>query len=216
MNKVESENRTIMFLDLVGYTRITSHLSREKVTQLHNSFDSLSLPSIKSFKGEVIKKLGDGFLVTFKSATNALLCAQELVENFRLRNKGKSKKERLLIKITVHSGEVVLKEGDIYGDAVNITSRIQRFAKPDSILFTTSVSLAMNKNEISYQLVGKKKIKGIKQPIRLFKVISKRKKHIHKVKRGIKTIFWNIFKGTIVTLIILALIFLFYTYNGLL
>ena len=165
-----SESLTVMFTDIVGYTKTTTQLSREEFTQLHDTFDNISLPIFQKYSGKVIKKIGDSFLLTFKSPTNAVLCGIELQNAFDQYNKKTRKPIR--IKVAIHTGEVIVRKEDIYGEAVNTTSRIEGIAQPGQIVFSEAVFLAMNKKEFPYIHMGRKKLKGVKYPIRLFRVKS--------------------------------------------
>jgi len=176
-NEEYSEVLTILMVDIVGYTRTTSLLKRESISKFHDIFDNMCLPVFEKYSGNVIKKIGDCFLVTFKSATDSLLCAMELQNSFIDFNKENKKNEKHPIKIRVvaHSGEVVCKNRDIFGDAVNLTSRIEGATNADHIFFTEAVFMAMNKNEIPFRYVGKRKFKGFKHPVKLFCVKKKEK-----------------------------------------
>jgi class 3 adenylate cyclase len=205
MNKaITSETLAVMFLDIVDYTRTTARLKRDKVTELQELFDELSLPTFLKYNGNVVKKIGDAFLITFKSPTNALLCGIELQNEFK-------KSKKLKIRIGIHTGEVIVKDNDIYGDAVNTTARLQNLAKPGHIVFSGAVFLVINKNEIPAIHLGQKRLKGLPHPIRCFRVKSQydeilkrrriRRKKFKKVKRRVT--------GLIVLIIILIFLALF-------
>jgi len=165
-----SEVQTVMFTDIVGYTKTTQQLSREEFNQLHDIFDSISLPIFQKYQGHVIKKIGDAFLITFKSPTNAVLCGMQLQNEFEHYNKNTSRPIR--IRVAIHTGEVIVRHDDVYGEAVNTTSRIEGVAGAGEIVFSEAVFSAMNKKEIQYVHLGLKKLKGMKYPLRLFRVKS--------------------------------------------
>lgn len=201
----ESQNLTVMFLDLVGYTNISSKLDRENLFQLQDVFDQISLPLFKHHHGKMIKKMGDAFLVTFKSPTNAILCGIDLQKRFKLTRK----KETLPLKVRIalHSGEIISKNKDIYGDAVNTTARIESITKAGDIVFSENVYQAMNKNEIPTIYIGKRKFKGVKNPIKLFRV-KKKYDNLKKTKRELNYILKKIFKTFILTMIIIAILYI--------
>ncbi len=165
-----SEILTVMFTDIVEYSKTTAQLSRNEFEELHNMFDSISLPIFDKYAGKVVKKIGDAFLVTFKSPTNAVLCGIELQNAFDRFNK--HAKRPIKIRVALHTGEVIIRNEDIYGDAVNATARIESITPAGQIVFSEAVFSAMNKKEVPYIHLGLKKLKGIKYPIRLFKVKS--------------------------------------------
>jgi class 3 adenylate cyclase len=165
-----TEVLTIMLVDLGNYTKTTSSLSRESFEELHEVFDSLVEESVFSHKGHIIKKIGDAFLITFKAATDAVHCGVSMQKAFAEHNHQNPSKQKLRIRVAIHMGEILLRKGDVYGEAVNITARIESIAKVGDVVFSEAVYSAMNKSEINYKYIGKFKLKGVKLPARLFKV----------------------------------------------
>src|ERR1700746_3688121 len=90
-------------------------------------------------KGTVIKTVGDAFLVDFPSVVNAVQCAQQIQARFRTQNNNKETTEQIHVRIGIHSGDIVQKDGDVFGDGVNIASRLQELAQPDSICISDIV-----------------------------------------------------------------------------
>lgn len=197
-----SEHLTIMMLDLCSYTHISSKLSRHTLHELHDLFDNVSIPSINAHKGIVIKKIGDAFLATFKSPTNALLCAADLQNKFRDYNKVNHPRYPLNIKIALHCGEVIVKNQDIYGDAVNIAARIEGIAERGQILFSGSLHAAMNKNEIDFVYLGRRRFKGVRFPVKIFKVKSEREDIFLRRRKN-----WNLIKDIAWLAAVLAILY---------
>jgi class 3 adenylate cyclase len=183
MIKEEAKILTMMFIDIVGYTKTTSELKRETLHQLHDVFDSISLSVFEEFSGKVINKVGDAYLATFKSATEAVLCGIELQKQFKEYNREYKPAKKLKIRVALHTGEVVTRDHNIFGDAVNTAARIESIAKSGDIVFSETVYHAMNKNEIPYIYLGQKKLKGLKRPLKIFRV-KKRKGDLPKPKKG--------------------------------
>ena len=201
MAREKAEILTMMFIDIVGYTKTTSELKRDTFHQLHDVFDSISLSVFKTFSGRVIKKVGDAYLATFKSATDAVLCGIELQKQFKNYNKEYKPVKKINIRVALHTGEIVTRGKDIFGDAVNIAARIEGIAKSGDVVFSETVYHAMNKNEIQYTYIGQKRLKGLKRPLKLFRV----KKRFDSVKKG-KRKASNFFKKLISRIIIVAII----------
>lgn len=207
VKKVKSEILTILFADLTSYTELSSKLDRVSFNKMQDTFDALCKPVFKNFNGKIIKKMGDAFLVTFKSPTDALLCSIELQKNFKKYNLEKKPEHSLRIKIGLHTGEILLKKNDIYGDAVNIVARLASSTPSTNIYFTKSVFLAMNKNEIPFSFVGIKRFKGVQRPVHVSKVNwSKPKKK--SLKDVMEKIYSITFKLAIVAIIGVAAYFL--------
>ncbi|MFH1828686.1 MAG: adenylate/guanylate cyclase domain-containing protein [Nanoarchaeota archaeon] len=181
--KILSETLTVMFIDIVGYTKKTNKLSREEFDSLHNVFDNLSIPIFEAFNGNVIKKIGDAFLVTFKLPTDALLCGVELQKSFQEYSKNKDPREKISIRAALDLGEVMFRGYDVYGDTVNTAARIEGVAGAGQVVFSGAVFSAMNKNEVRAVSLGLRKFKGLKYPIRVFRVRSKRDERVIRKKR---------------------------------
>lgn len=165
----KSKILTIMLVDIVGYTKLSAKLGREKFNEIDDTFEKLTLPVFEKYSGWVIKKLGDSFLVAFDSATDSLHCAIELQNGFWEYNETRPNVP-LKIKVAINAGEVIIKGKDIYGEPVNIVARIEKETQPGQIYFSMPVLLSMNRHEIPHVYVGKRKVKGIDRPLELFRV----------------------------------------------
>lgn len=165
---ITSEIITVMLTDMVGYTSTTAQLNRKEFSELLDVFDKLSLPVFEKHAGKVIKKIGDAHLVTFKSPTDAVLCGIDLQRTFRKYRKDSG--QPVHIRVALHTGEVLLRENDVYGDAVNTAARIEGIADANHVTFSEAVFLAMNKNEVPCLYVGMRRLKGLPYPIRIFRV----------------------------------------------
>jgi adenylate cyclase len=217
-----SETLTVMFVDLVGYTKTANKLGRQHLSDLHDIFDNISLEVFAKYHGKVIKKIGDAFLTTFKSPTNAILSGIALQSEFRKYNKTSHPKIPLKIRVAIHSGEVVIKNDDIYGDAVNVTSRIERLTKENDIVFSESVYSIMNKNEIPYLYIGAHRFKGVKHPVKLFKVkkrydeiLRKKRNLVRNVKRSVSNILFLVLFLLILAVIIGSAFYYLFNYSRL-
>lgn len=205
--KIITKIRTVMFIDIVNYTKTTTELTREKFNELHDTFDSLSLPIFERNGGKVIKKIGDAFLISFESATDAVKCGIELQKNFQQYRSSYQKgiNKPLHIRVAIHSGEVILRNEDIHGDTVNITARIEGIAHADDIVLSEAVYQAMNKNEVPIIFIGSHKLKGLKNPIKLFRV---RKRNEHPIKKNKPNN--GIITFLLLIILILLLFFIYY------
>ncbi len=187
---------TIMLIDIVDYTKLSTKLGREKFDELNDTFDRIALPTFQKYSGWVVKKLGDSFLVAFDSATDSLHCAIEMQNRFWEYNETRPSVP-IWVKVAVNAGEVIIRGNDIYGEPVNAVARMEKETKPGQIYFSNSVFLSMNKSEIPYVYVGKRKVKGIERPIDLFRVkglnedaLRKRKEFIGLMWGFIKFVIW--------------------------
>jgi len=168
---MSSKVLSIMFTDIKGFTERTSSTSREALVGLLKKHDSLLIPVINKFNGTVIKTIGDAFLVTFDSPTNAVLCGVMIQQNLRDYNGGREEAEKIFIRVSINMGEVEIRDGDVFGEAVNIAARLEGVTEASEIYFTESVYLAMNKAEVPSSEVGSFRLKGIPEAIKVYRVI---------------------------------------------
>ncbi|MBW3012437.1 adenylate/guanylate cyclase domain-containing protein [Candidatus Woesearchaeota archaeon] len=180
---METKTLTVMFADLAGYTSKTSKSSREKFVKLLDTYEQIVEPVFEEFHGEIVKRLGDGYLVAFESPTNAVLCGIKMQDNLFKHNRSVDISDILRVKIAISMGEVFIREHDVYGEPVNIASRIEDKARPRDVYFDGAVYLSMNKNEIPCMFIGAKKLKGIPRPVKVFKVLGEYSKILMKRKK---------------------------------
>ena len=135
----------IMFTDIVGYTALAQSDEDQalKVLERHNK---LLRPFFQKQRGKEIKTIGDSFLVEFDSALDATVCAMEIQEFLHDYNLSSRDDWKIRLRVGIHVGDIVHKEGDVFGDAVNIASRIQQLAEVDGICLTRQVyDIILNK-----------------------------------------------------------------------
>jgi len=168
---MEHRTLTIVFADMKGFTSRTSRQSRSATVELVRRLQELLLPILEDYGGRLLKTIGDGFLLTFESPTNAVLTSITLQEALREHNAGVGSSARIEVRIAVNTGEVTLSDGDVYGEAVNIAARVQEVAKPNEVYLTESTYLSMNKAEALAVPVGRRAFKGIPQPVALYRVV---------------------------------------------
>lgn len=161
-----------MLTDIKGFTSKTASFSRAETLDLLKRHKEMVLPVVGKFHGRLVKTIGDAFLVVFESPTDSVLCGVEIQNVLKAHNADKSPDERIEIRIAINSGEVAIEEdGDIYGDAVNITSRLESIAEAGEVFFTEAVYLAMNKKEVPSSEIGYRQFKGIPEKIKVFRVL---------------------------------------------
>ncbi|MDD5340956.1 MAG: adenylate/guanylate cyclase domain-containing protein [Patescibacteria group bacterium] len=169
---IQTKNLTIMFTDMKGFTAKAATHSREQLHHLLELQDELIKPAINLFDGHIVKTIGDAFLVTFESPTDAVLCGMKIQENILNHNARAATTDQIDVRIAVNLGEVNIKDNDIFGEPVNIASRIESIAEPNEVYFTEAVYLAMNKNEIPTAEIGYRRLKGVPEQIKVYKVLS--------------------------------------------
>jgi len=152
---------------------MTSHLSRDKITALLHNYETLCLPVFQEFGGQVIKQIGDAYFVLFDSPTNAVLAGNKLLSVFE--ENAKTSDPPLQVRIGISVGEVILEKNDVFGEAVNLASRILSIAPPNQLYFSDSVYLSMNKAEVSCEPVGEREFKGFQEKMKVYRSAPKTK-----------------------------------------
>ena len=165
-----SRNLTILLTDIKGFTDKTSHKSRAEIQQMLDRHKDIVLPILQAKGGKLVKTIGDAFLMTFESPTDAVLGGVEVQEALRQHNSDKGHEDRIEIRIAINQGEVNLSDNDVFGEPVNITARIEAIAEAGEVFFTDAVYLAMNKKEVPSSEVGLLQLKGIPEKVRVYKV----------------------------------------------
>jgi adenylate cyclase len=115
-----------MFTDVVGFSRQMG-ANETRMLRLLEIRNQTIQQAVTGHHGHVIKIMGDGFLVDFPSVVHAVQCAQRLQDQFRTHNAEKDKVEQTHVRIGIHSGDIIQRDGDVLGDGVNIASRLQAF-----------------------------------------------------------------------------------------
>lgn len=153
----------IMFTDIVGYTALMGDDENEAF-ELLNKNRSLQKPLIEKYGGTWIKELGDGVLATFPTVTDAINCACSII-------KGCSSINGLKLRIGIHQSEVIFENNDVFGDGVNIASRLQTIAPVGGIYISETVrNMISNRKEIKTRFIREETLKHVKEPVRIYEV----------------------------------------------
>jgi adenylate cyclase len=167
---LKTANLAIVFTDIKGFTERTSRSTLEENQRLLQVHADLLTPLFRSFGGRVIKSIGDAFLVTFESPTQAVLSGVAIQDRLWQHNRSAPEPEQLNVRIAINVGEVRLEANDVFGEPVNIAARVEGVTDAGEVYFTEAVYLAMNKAEVPSQEVGLFELKGIPGKIRVFRV----------------------------------------------
>ena len=159
-----------MFADVVGYTAL-SQRDEPFALQIVSRIKQRSLPAFERHGGTLVKTMGDGFMVEFPSAMDAVLCGielQHLVGQLLSEPSGGTAQ----IRVGIHVGDVIHENGDVLGDAVNIASRIQPLAGPGEICISDEV-MRQVRSRLSYAMVtmGPQRLKNVAEPVETFKIL---------------------------------------------
>jgi adenylate cyclase len=151
----------IMFTDIVGYTALMGK-DEQKAFEILKENREIHQRAIETYNGKLIKELGDGILASFPTISDGLFAAIKIQQAC-------SASKELSLRIGIHEGEIIFENNDIYGDSVNIASRIQTIGIPGSILFSKKVADEIkNKAEFHTVSLGSFEFKNVKEPIEVF------------------------------------------------
>ena len=127
---------------------------------LVQGFEKITLPTIDRLKGSVVKTMGDGLLAVFKHPLNAALAALEIQRQIKAYNEFRMDEERFNVRIGLNTGRVIRKEGDVFGDTVNVASRMEKLAEPGDI-YLTPATYEEIKEYIRCTQLGQLEVKGV-------------------------------------------------------
>ena len=161
----------IMFTDMVGYSAL-SQRDDKLALELLEEHRELLREIFPRFNGTEIKTIGDAFLVEFNSALEAAQCAIEIQRTLAKRNHDVTADRRIELKIGIHIGDVVHREGDVYGDGVNIASRIEPLAGAGGVCVSMDVERQIrNALEARFEKLAPTELKNISVPMDLFRIV---------------------------------------------
>ena len=156
----------IMFTDIVGYTALMGNDER-KAFELLKKNREIQKPLIAHYNGRWIKELGDGALASFHTVTDAVFCAASI-------HQACNNIDGLQLRIGIHLGEVIFENNDVFGDGVNIASRLQAMASIGSTWVSEAVyKNLVNKKEITSEFIKEEHLKNVTEPVRIYEITVK-------------------------------------------
>lgn len=168
---MEQRLAAILAADMAGYSRLMEADETGTLARLRTHRIELIDPAIAKNKGRIIKTTGDGMLVEFQSVTDAVKCAVEIQQRMKRRNSDVPQERRIEFRIGINLGDIIFDDDDIFGDGVNIASRIEQLADVGGICVTAAVATQIaDRLEIAMEDLGEKTLKNISRPVRLYRI----------------------------------------------
>ncbi len=169
--RTERKLAAILAADVVGYSRLMSNDEEGTLRRLKAHLGELVEPHIAAHRGRIVKRMGDGLLVDFPSAVEAVRCAVAIQAGMADRNRAAGDDSRIEFRIGINLGDVIIEGDDIYGDGVNIAARLESLADPGAIFVSRAVRDSVrDKLGIVLEDLGEKPVKNIARPVRVFRI----------------------------------------------
>jgi len=169
--RVERRLAAIMAADVVGYSRLMGgdEIGTLRALQAHRR--ELIDPKIAAHRGRIVKTTGDGLLVEFPSAVEAVACAISVQRGIAARNEGVAEDKRVIFRIGVNVGDIISEAGDIFGDGVNVAARLESLCEPGGLCISRAVrDQVRDKLPVAFDDLGEQQVKNIARPVRAFRL----------------------------------------------
>jgi len=172
----------ILAADVVGYSRLASTDEDRTLARLRALRSDLIDPAIAVHNGRVVKRMGDGILIEFRSVVEAVRCAIEVQNGMVERNAGLPSERRIVFRVGIHLGDVVVEsDGDLMGDGVNIAARLESICEPGAIcLSEDAYRQVKTRLDLAVSDLGEKSLKNIPEAVHVFRVEVTAKGPIHR------------------------------------
>jgi len=165
----------ILAADVAGYSRLIG-ADEEGTGRIRALRAELIDPKIAAHNGRLVKTTGDGLLVEFASVVDALRCATEVQAGMAERNATTPADKRIEFRIGLHQGDIVVEDGDIFGDGVNVAARLEGLAEPGRICVSARVQEdAVGKLDLTFDDMGDQALRNISRPVRAYRVVMERR-----------------------------------------
>jgi adenylate cyclase len=169
--RVERRLAAILCADVVGYSRLMGADDEGTLAALKSHRRELIDPLIDQHRGRIFKTTGDGILIEFASVVDAVRCAVVVQQGMEDRNANLPERDRIRFRIGINLGDVMVDEGDIFGDGVNVAARLQELAEPGQICVSASMREQVGeKLPIGFADLGEHSVKNIARPVRVYRV----------------------------------------------
>ena len=169
---VSTRRLTAIFAaDVVGYSRLMGADEEGTLERLKTLRRELSDPKIKEHHGRIVKTTGDGLLVEFASVVDAVRSALDMQREMATRNAKVPAETRIEFRVGINLGDIIIEDGDIFGDGVNIAARLEALAEPGGIFVSRVVrDQVRDKLDVAFEDLGEQEVKNIARPVRVFAI----------------------------------------------
>src|SRR5215472_13357937 len=169
--RAERRLAAILAVDVAGYSRLMGRDEEGTLAALRAIRRDLGDPKIREHRGRIVKTTGDGLLVEFASVVDAVRCAVDVQREMALRNADIPAERRIEFRMGINLGDIIVEDGDIFGDGVNIAARLEALAEPGEICVSRVVrDQVRDKLDFSFADMGEQQVKNIARPVRVYSI----------------------------------------------
>src|SRR5262245_19167970 len=170
--RIQRRLAAILAADVVGFSRLMERDEAGTLAVLKARRKDVLEPLVAKYQGRVFKVNGDGVLVEFASAVNAVQCAVDLQRDMAAANGNQNDAREITLRIGVNLGDVMVEGADLYGDGVNIAARLETIADPGGIIVSgTAFDHIKSKVRVGFDDLGAQNLKNIAEPVRVYRVV---------------------------------------------
>jgi len=169
--RVDRRLAAILAADVAGYSRLMEADEEGTLAALRAIRRELGDPKIAEHRGRIVKTTGDGMLVEFASVVDAVRCAVELQREMIARNAAAPAGRRIEFRMGINVGDIIIEDGDIFGDGVNIAARLEALAEPGGICLSAAAhEQVRDRLDLAFDDLGEQQVKNITRPVRTYRV----------------------------------------------
>ena len=169
--RVQRRLAAILAADVVGYSRLMERDEAGTLVALKSRRKDILQPLLAKHIGRIIKLMGDGVLVEFASAVNAVECAVELQEGMAAANAGLPDERQIVLRVGINLGDVMVEGTDLYGDGVNVAARLEPLAEPGSVFVSEAIfSYVRGKTKVGFDDLGEHSLKNMAESVKVYRV----------------------------------------------
>src|SRR6266446_3406614 len=168
---MERRLAAIFAADVAGYSRLVGADEEGTLARLSSHRRELIEPKIAEHQGRLVKIMGDGVLAEFASPVKAVRCAIDVQHGMAARNADIPEGQRIEFRIGINLGDILVEDGDIYGDGVNVAARLENIAEPGTVYISRTVrDFVDGTAEILLEDLGERELKNIAKPVQVFRI----------------------------------------------
>ena len=171
VTNLERRLTTILAADVAGYSRLMEAHEQSTYSALKTHLDELILPNVEAGNGRIVKLMGDGLLAEFDSVVSAVECSLALQRGMAERNADVPEDAKIILRIGIHLGDVIVEGDDIFGDGVNVAARLEAMAEPGAVCISRQVlDQIETKINVARSDLGSCKVKNLTRPVHVYRL----------------------------------------------